>query len=364
MAFYYLTILSGIILASIAAFFSVAGLAAIFTGAFASILVMGGALEFSKIIASKYLYSNWNKLSTLFKTYLCIAVAFLMVLTSMGIFGYLAKSAQNMTQQTQQETIKLQHVENRIEFLTARKQELNINLQTLDDLVGTFKNSSKETTAQQSVYVFHTQRNQRNQIETEVKDINAQLSTLQLEQLEIQQKIRSVEVEVGPAIYIAQALYGSKDTESIEKAVLVVIFMIIFAFDPLAIVLLVTSKKPVQEIPAQKAQEPIQKPRRRIKKPVVVPVTSKTVEKPVEDVYTVFDNDSQQVEEPVAEPVEKVIDDVQSKMFEQELGVISKEEVNPVVDDTTVRKTRKRERLEKQLEIVLQREEKLLTRNR
>ena len=88
----YLTFLAAFLLSGIAAYYSIIGLAAIFTGAFWPVVIMGGALEFAKLVTASWLYRNWKETSFLLKSYLTAAVVVLMLITSMGIFGFLSKS--------------------------------------------------------------------------------------------------------------------------------------------------------------------------------------------------------------------------------------------------------------------------------
>jgi len=88
----FLTLLSALLLSGIAAYYSIIGLAAIFTGAFWPIVFMGSVLEMSKLVTTSWLYRNWKTCPLLLKSYLTFAVVILMIITSMGIFGYLSKA--------------------------------------------------------------------------------------------------------------------------------------------------------------------------------------------------------------------------------------------------------------------------------
>jgi hypothetical protein len=88
----YLTFIAAFLLSGIAAYYSIIGLAAIFMGAFWPVVFMGSALEFAKLVTASWLYRNWKLAPKLLKTYLTISVVLLMLITSMGIFGFLAKA--------------------------------------------------------------------------------------------------------------------------------------------------------------------------------------------------------------------------------------------------------------------------------
>ncbi len=81
-----------ITISAIAAWYSVAGLTAIFAAAVVPVIIMGGSLELGKIVATVWLHNNWKRAGWLYKTYLVPAIVFLMLLTSMGIFGFLSKA--------------------------------------------------------------------------------------------------------------------------------------------------------------------------------------------------------------------------------------------------------------------------------
>jgi hypothetical protein len=83
---------TALLLSAVAAYYSVAGLVAIFSAATIPVIIMGGSLELGKIAATVWLHNNWRRAGWAFKAYLIPAVAFLMILTSMGIFGYLSKA--------------------------------------------------------------------------------------------------------------------------------------------------------------------------------------------------------------------------------------------------------------------------------
>ena len=92
MLFGFAILATAILLSMVAAYYSIAGLTAIFAAATIPVIIMGSSLELGKIVATVWLHNNWRRAPFLFKAYLVPAVAFLMLLTSMGIFGYLSKA--------------------------------------------------------------------------------------------------------------------------------------------------------------------------------------------------------------------------------------------------------------------------------
>jgi hypothetical protein len=103
-----ITLLTAFALSSAAIYFSVVGLVAIFSGAAGPIIFMGTTLELAKLVTASWLYRNWHVAARYMKVYLTISIFILMVITSMGVFGFLSKShlqqgatSSNNTQQIQ-----------------------------------------------------------------------------------------------------------------------------------------------------------------------------------------------------------------------------------------------------------------------
>ena len=87
-----ITLLTALLLSAVAAYFSIAGLMAIFSSAVIPIAVMGGTLELAKIVTASWLYRNWKTAPLLFRYYLVSSTIILSLITSLGIFGYLSKA--------------------------------------------------------------------------------------------------------------------------------------------------------------------------------------------------------------------------------------------------------------------------------
>ena len=351
----YLALVTSIGIASIAAYFSVLGLATIFAGAFMGIVIMAGALEFGKIVSAAYLHLFWERLNY-FKYYLVLSVVVLMLITSLGIFGYLSKAHSEQTGDTaqaqsvvtridnqivreqnkittyeeriaslggskidvsasieQQEEIRdgaWDRVQGDIDYAKGQIESLRGQLTTLDTAVnelrnkgvevittddgGLFTGSEQETIdyVAQANTLFEQQKGQREQIRDDIAEqqsnidkyrqnaqdtidtANKEIKSLQqsstgdvddlikktdefnllidqsydtidelkLDKFDSEQIILNLEREVGPIKYIAEIIYGQEDSvKYLDNAVRWVIFMLIFVFDPLAVLLLVSS---------------------------------------------------------------------------------------------------------------------------
>ena len=351
----YLAVITSLGIASIAAYFSVLGLATIFAGAFMGIVIMAGALEFGKVVTAAYLHLAWDKLNYM-KYYLVFSVFVLMLITSLGIFGYLSKAHSEQTGDTaqaqsvvdriesqiareenkittyqeriqslggakidvsasieQQETIRdgaWDRVQGDIDYAKGQITSLRGQLTALDTAVNTLRDKGVQTITTddgglfreadvekidyvaQANTLFDQQKGQRlgvsediaeqqsnidnyrSQAQETINAANIEIKRLQQsstgdadvivtkteefnllidtsydriedyknEMIESKQIILTLEREVGPIKYIAEVIYGQEDSvKYLDNAVRWVIYMLIFVFDPLAILLLVTS---------------------------------------------------------------------------------------------------------------------------
>jgi hypothetical protein len=216
-----LTLLSALLLSGIAAYYSIIGLAAIFTGAFWPIVFMGSVLEMSKLVTASWLYRNWKTCPLLLKSYLTTAVVILMIITSMGIFGFLSKAHIDST---------MEAGVNSVEIRTLNQQE-KIAKERLDYLL---KRAGNPETASANV------DRQIQQTQKELTDINKRKLPLLKEE-------NKLIAEVGPIKYIGDMIYGTEDTNGIDKAVRLVILLIMVVFDPLAVLLLIAANMSLEQ---------------------------------------------------------------------------------------------------------------------
>jgi len=216
-----LTFLSALFLSGIAAYYSIIGLAAIFTGAFWPIVFMGSVLEMSKLVTASWLYRNWKTCPLLLKSYLTFAVVVLMIITSMGIFGFLSKAHIDST---------MDAGANSVEIRTLNQQE-KIAKERLDYLL---KRAGNPETASANV------DRQIQQTQKELTDINKRKLPLLKEE-------NKLIAEVGPIKYIGDMVYGTEDANGIDKAVRLVILLIMVVFDPLAVLLLIAANMSLQQ---------------------------------------------------------------------------------------------------------------------
>jgi len=219
-----------------AAFFSIFGLSKLFAGASLSVIVMASSLELGKLVAASFVYRYWDTINLWLKTYLLIAVVTLIGITSAGIFGFLSNAYQGATLTFEKDTTLLSFKEDRLETLEEDRdylvEELEISVNSLPDNYVTAKRKLREE-----------YRPKINSINTEILDIKQEISDLEISLVE-------TGVDVGPAIYLAKVF----DTD-IDTVVKFFIFILIFVFDPLAVILVVATNVAIVDRDKGKREE-------------------------------------------------------------------------------------------------------------
>jgi len=248
MIFGIFTLIVALIISGIAAYYSIIGLTAIFSAAVVPIIIMGAALEVGKITAAVWLKLNWNRANFTYKLYLVPAVAFLMALTSMGIFGFLSKahSDQNLVSGDAQARIAVYD-----EKIKTERENIEVSrkgLQQLDAAVDQVMGRSKdERGAERSNQIRRQQQAERTRLQREITTAQNNIVKLQAERAPIAAEIRKVEAEVGPIKYIAALIYDETPSiDLLEKAVRWVIILIVAVFDPLALVLILAAQQSIR----------------------------------------------------------------------------------------------------------------------
>ena len=245
MLFGYFTLFVALTISAVAAYYSIVGLTAIFSAAVIPIIIMGASLEIGKVTAAVWLKMNWARASRPYKIYLVPAVAFLMVLTSMGIFGFLSKAHtdQGLVSGDVQAKISIYD-----EKLTVAKNNIESNrkaLKQLDDVVDQILlRSSDEKGTDKVLMVRRSQAKERARLMQEIEAEQKKVIQLNDERAPIAAEVRKVNAEVGPIKYVAALVYGDNPDENLlERAVRWVIILIVIVFDPLALVLILAAQQ-------------------------------------------------------------------------------------------------------------------------
>lgn len=269
-----ITLLTALAISGVAVYYSVSGLAAIFAGAAIPIIIMGASLEVGKLVTASWLHKNWKSAPVFLKTYLSIATIILMLITSMGIFGFLSRA--HVEQGAPVGDIQSQ-IELINEKISAKRQEIEqakTALKNLDSVVEQFMAKGKD---ERSVAAANNARKgqqaERNKTTKSIDDAQKEISKLQEQKIPLTQQVRKIETEVGPIKYIAAFIYGDNpDQNLLERAVTWMILTIIFVFDPLAVLLLIAGQ--ISIIQSSKKKEPAPGPQ-------IIEKTEHVVEQPI-----------------------------------------------------------------------------------
>jgi len=262
----YLLYFTAICLSAVAAYYSIAGLASIFAAAVIPIIVMGSVLEFAKLVVASWIYRSWNQIPILMRSYFVVALVILMTLTSMGIFGYLSKAHLDQAVPTGDVATKLEIFDQKIKTEKENVEAARGQLKQMDAQVDQTMSRSDDTKgAERSLQIRRGQQKERTTLLNEIGSAQTRIARLNEERAPIASELRKVEAEVGPIKYIAALIYGDNpDQNVLEKAVRIVIIMIVIVFDPMAVLMLIAvnqtlSRKEENEptpIPKQEAIEP------------------------------------------------------------------------------------------------------------
>ena len=239
-----LTLIVALTLSAIAAWYSILGLTAIFAAAVIPIIIMGGSLEVAKVVTTLWLHKYWDRAAWNLKLYLIPAVIALAFLTSMGIFGFLSKAHSDQTLVSGDTSAKVELVDEKIkiarENIAMNQKALEQMNSQVDQLLG---RTDDDAGANRAVQVRRQQRAERTRLQNEIGEEQETIAKLNEEVAPIRAEIRKIEAEVGPIKYIAALIYGDNpDTNLLERAVRWVIILIVFVFDPLALMLVLAAQ--------------------------------------------------------------------------------------------------------------------------
>ncbi len=211
-------IISTLGVASLGAYFSIVGLAALFSGAVVAVCLMAGMLEFAKFMLAAYLHETWKSLNLVYKSYLTFAIVVLSIITSVGIFGFLSDAYQSASLVLEAETIKTESIKSQQALVTAEITRLNKMVEEIPD-----KRISRRL-------------KMRAEVEPQIIELNKKVTAGEKLLTESNLKLVDVKRKVGPLIYIAKAT-----NLNIDKVVSYLILILVSVFDPLAICLVIAT---------------------------------------------------------------------------------------------------------------------------
>ena len=296
-----ITLLSALSISAIAALYSLLGLAAIFSAAKIPVLLMGGVLEVGKLVTASWLYQNWKKTPLLLKSYLSGAVVILIFITSMGIFGFLSKAHLDQTISVGDNTLEIQQIQTRIDRETKRITDADLVISQLDKAVQVLIDYERVRGETGAIATREKQKDERAELNTIIDDAQDKISEYNDAKLVLSKEQIELEAEVGPLKYIAELIYGENAKDHFDEAVRWVIILLIFVFDPLAVLLLIAANQSFRDLRKVKIPEDNIAP--------YVEVDSQDIEKePIEETPFIVDPNIQ-VKDEVSEVKDIVTED-------------------------------------------------------
>ena len=245
MFFGLVTLTVALCISAVAAYYSIVGLMAIFSAAAFSIAVMGVVLEIGKLVTASWLYQNWKSVPKVLKYYLTSAVVILMFITSMGIFGYLSKSHIDAGTNTSQVTVKLDRVNSRI---ASEQKVIDRAERQLENLDKALERYVELGAVSKGLDRRESQEEERLKLTNMVNKSQEKIDEYLDQKSEYELEIKNFEVEVGPLKYISALLYGDDALTFLENAVRWVILILVFVFDPLAVLLVVAANITIRDV--------------------------------------------------------------------------------------------------------------------
>lgn len=241
MFFVAIVLLAALSITSIAGYFAILGLMAIFPGSVYAVGAMGAVLEFAKLTTASWIYRNWKVANKLLKTYFTVAVIVLSFITSMGVFGYLSKAHLEHSVTTGDNSIQIERIDARIAEQQRRIDDANRVVSQLDESVDTLIRYERIRGADGAIAVRQSQEQERSNLTEIITRATTQMDQLLDEKQSLETAQLSIEAEVGPIKYVAELFYGSGDKSTIDQAVRMMIIVLISVLDPLAILLVIAA---------------------------------------------------------------------------------------------------------------------------
>ena len=234
-----ITFISAISISLIAAGYSILGLATLFAGAYVPIIAMGSALEVGKLVAASWLYHNWrSNIPKSLKAYLFTSIIVLIFITSIGIFGFLSKAHLDQVKPTAGNTEQIELIDKKIRQEEKIIERAERTLAQLDKALDVYIDKEFVTRGLKERKKQKEERDLLNKSIDEamekIANLNNSKSSINIEQLKL-------EADVGPLKYVAELIYGDNANDHFDSAVRIIILILIFVFDPLAVLLLIAA---------------------------------------------------------------------------------------------------------------------------
>ena len=234
-----ITFISAISISLIAAGYSILGLATLFAGAYVPIIAMGSALEVGKLVAASWLYHNWRRnIPKSLKTYLFTSIIVLVFITSVGIFGFLSKAHLDQVKPTAGNTEQIALIDKKIKQEEKIIERAEKTLAQLDKALDVY--IDKEYVSR-GLKERNKQKEERDLLNKSIDEAMEKIANLNNSKSSINIEQLKLEADVGPLKYVAELIYGDNAKDNFDSAVRIIILILIFVFDPLAVLLLIAA---------------------------------------------------------------------------------------------------------------------------
>lgn len=306
MIFGYFTLAVAIAISIVAAYYSIVGLTAIFAAAVIPIVIMGVVLEIGKVTAAVWLKTNWHRASLAYKLYLVPAVGVLMILTSMGIFGFLSKAHLDQAVPSSNVASQVALLDEKINL---EKENVNVARKALQQLDRTIDETIARSTSEEAITraanLRRTQQAERRRLQRDIENAQNNISRYTEDRQPLNVQLRSLEAEVGPIKYIAALIYGDGNIDNtlLENAVRIVIIIIVAVFDPLALILIIAAQQSLRWSKEEQLKV-IELPPAALPVDHDIPKSESVVEPPPETKV----EEPSTIQEPITSTEEKVFD--------------------------------------------------------
>ncbi len=238
MIFGLLTLFVALAISAVAAYYSIVGLMAIFAGATTAIAIMGIVLEIGKLICASWTFQNWKTSPISIRSYFILAVVVLMLITSLGIFGFLSRAHITQSSPTGLIQERIERIDLKVDQRQTQIDRYQGRLNTLDQALQRYIELGAISKGLRKIGEMD---NETALLKTKIEGLEDEIDGLSDEKYELKTELNLAEVEVGPIRYVASMLYDDVSESQLEEAVRWIIVLLIFVFDPLAVVLVIAA---------------------------------------------------------------------------------------------------------------------------
>lgn len=250
--FKYLVLLASMVIATVAAFFSISGLGSLFAGAFIPVVVMASSLEAGKLVTASFLTRHWKDLTVLLRFYYIVATGVLILITSAGIYGFLTAAYQTtadqlsiVEQQANVLELRKERYQEQLDLYSGERERIsqtilqltegltNNQIQYVDQETGQLVTSTSSATRNAIQEQLNIATEERGEISDRIEEATDSITSLDIQRIDLEAN-NEVAAEIGPLRYMSNLTGWSMD-----KVVNIFALLIVFVFDPLAVSLVI-----------------------------------------------------------------------------------------------------------------------------